>query len=271
MHNGRESAKQFHLEELFKMESGADTLPLNHGPTTLRLKPEDAVAQYIAIGRSGIPITQAHFLEEITTPKHRILGVATRTLVDFMEEDIAKTATKIHETYVPYGKEDEGVGETLKLAFEWIRQNDPDEFGFLEYEKGKKSYPPYVLAHFQTTFFYSYLHFSKSHTDPRLNSLPVTFEPGTEDWGHDIRNLTIEKFDKLRKTPLRWGKVIDLTTQSTSLNLQRITEMYWSQGVYPESKVFGADALTYELLKAYWLTLTRRAESLYEYQTGERI
>lgn len=260
----RYPSRQYHLERIFHKETGVNEKSHIQGEIA-GIEKLSGMEHYMRVGRSGVSIDQKHFLGAADTPEYLIQSSPTRTLVDFMQEDLVETAVNLHQIYIPWGREDGGIEESLKLAFDWVKNTDDSHYGFREYEKDKKSYPPFVQVHFQTASFYSSFVNSKSQTDLSINNFPVSFDPGTEDWDHDIRNLTIQEYDTLRRFPLRYRKRIDLRVQSTSLNLQNMTQMFWSGGENIKSKLCGADALTYELLKVYWLGLIRRAKYFSEH------
>lgn len=117
--------------------------------------------------------------------------------------------------------------------------------------------PLFTMANEQTLLFFSKdLVFRWSSSDQFIPF--VAFTPNTKEWEADVRNLTLDGFEKLKTIP----KEKKVKWMSTTRNLAMVTELLSTSGDMGIERLEAVDVLTYMLLHEYFLSLRRREKMI---------
>jgi hypothetical protein len=212
--------------------------------------------------RDGGFIEQKNFYALVPPQELEVVGLPSRTLSTFWNQDIVPTAIKIRSIYVRhYNHQDDDL---LTAAWNWLKAGKNEEvFGNASFNDPDviKNLPIEVALNRQTLlFFLMHDDFKRNPCTERFEPF-VAYTPDTKDWGNDIRRKTFAYYEKLTtlKMPVERRNIEVMLPEAKNELLKRVDEKEEILERYD-----CIDSITHILLMKYHLELLKCENAMLE-------
>jgi len=217
----------------------------------------------VGSAQTGARLFQRDFLDLVPQAEFEVKGPPTRTLSTFWHQDILLTAIKMRRIYVEgYQDADDGV---LENVWHWLgeeRNRALVKNATLQDKKIVRQLPSEVILNLDTAYFFTMADDFKRDPSSSLFEPFVAYTPGTSDWENDIRRITFDYIDMLRRRPPELDKFAKgLAREDIEGVLAR-----FDGNIEMIRRYERMDGITWTAMMKYHLALLKREKESLEFQ-----